>query len=227
MWFVPVLAAGLFGYLSFYHPMKLFSALPVFILWFLSPFVSWWISLPLEKQKADLSVSETAFLHLLSRKIWYFFETFVVEEDNWLPPDNYQEQPVERIAHRTSPTNIGLYLLSNLAAYDFKYITAGQLIERTTNTLATTQGMEKYHGHLYNWYDTISLKPLHPRYISTVDSGNLVGHLLTLKQGLLSIQHDKIIHTNIFDGLRDTVAVLNEKASGNSMYFNSGKKWPV
>jgi hypothetical protein len=205
MWFVPALAAGLFFYLSFYHPVKLFSALPVLILWILSPFLSWWVSLPMEKQKAELSVAEIGFLHLLSRKIWYFFETFVGEEDNWLPPDNYQEQPVERIAHRTSPTNIGLCLLSNLSAYDFRYITASQLIQRTTNTLGTMQGMEKYHGHLYNWYDTISLKPLHPRYISTVDSGNLVGHLLTLKQGLHALQHEKIVPDNIFDGIRDGV----------------------
>ena len=215
MWLVPLLATGLFLYLTAYHPVKLFSALPVLILWILSPFISWWISLPLEKQQAELSVEETRFLRKLSRKIWYFFEIFVGAEDNWLPPDNYQEQPVERIAHRTSPTNIGLYLLSVLSAYDFRYITTGQLIERTTNTLRTMQEMEKYRGHFYNWYDTISLKPLHPRYISTVDSGNLIGHLLTLKQGLLLLPYDKIVHTHFFDGLYDTVNVLYEKVPEN------------
>jgi cyclic beta-1,2-glucan synthetase len=139
MWFVPVLGAAVFFYLTAYQPIKLFSALPVLALWLLSPFISWWISLPIEKKAADLSDTEKTFLHTLSRKIWYFFEAFVGEEDNWLPPDNYQEQPVERIAHRTSPTNIGLSLLSTLAAYDFRYITAGQLVERTTNTLSTMQ----------------------------------------------------------------------------------------
>ncbi|MCW3087789.1 MAG: glycosyltransferase, partial [Sediminibacterium sp.] len=215
MWFVPVLAAGLFFYLTAYHPMKLFSALPVLILWFISPFASWWVSLPLQKKIAELSDGDTRFLHGLSRKIWHFFETFITEEDNWLPPDNYQEQPVERVAHRTSPTNMGLYLLANLCAHDFRYITATQLIERTTNTLATMQAMERYRGHFYNWYDTVTLQPLHPRYISTVDSGNLVGHLLTLKQGLLALQHEKIIPADVFRGIRDTANVLNEKAGDN------------
>ncbi len=216
MWFVPVIAAAIFLYVTAHHPMRLFSALPVLIIWALAPFFSWWISLPMHKQGAALSGTESAFLFTLSRKIWYFFETFVGEEDNWLPPDNYQEQPVERIAHRTSPTNIGLSLLSGLTAYDFRYITASQFIERTTNTLSTMQGMEKYRGHLYNWYDTESLKPLHPRYISTVDSGNLVGHLVTLKQALLMMQHDKIIPADIFQGIRDTAAVLNEKSGGHA-----------
>ncbi len=216
MWFVPAISAAIFLFVVFNHPMRLFSALPVLIIWFLAPFFSWWISLPVERPRAQLSGSDNRFLFTLSRKIWYFFETFVGEEDNWLPPDNYQEQPAERIAHRTSPTNIGLSLLSGLTAYDFRYITASQLLERTTNTLATMQSMEKYRGHLYNWYDTQTLKPLHPRYISTVDSGNLVGHLLTLKQGLLAMQQDKIVQTTVFDGIRDTAAVLHEKTAGHA-----------
>ena len=215
MWFVSILAMGVFLYLTIYHPVKLFSALPVLILWGLSPFLSWWVSQPLENEQVQLSEDENIFLHKLSRKIWYFFEAFVGAEDNWLPPDNYQEQPVERIAHRTSPTNIGLSLLANLCAYDFRYITTAQLLERTTNTLRTMQEMEKYRGHFFNWYDTVSLKPLHPKYISTVDSGNLIGHLITLKQGLLSLVHDKIVHTHIFNGIRDTVNVLYEKNKDN------------
>ncbi|NCI45909.1 cyclic beta 1-2 glucan synthetase [Sediminibacterium sp. WSJ-3] len=223
MWFVPALATAIFVYVTINHPMRLFSAMPVLILWFLAPFFSWWVSLPMSKPKAVLGTQDKMFLHLLSRKIWHFFETFVGEEDSWLPPDNYQEQPAERIAHRTSPTNIGLSLLSNLTAYDFKYITATQFLERTTNTLGTMQSMEKYRGHLYNWYDTQTLKPLHPRYISTVDSGNLVGHLLTLKQALLSLQHDKIVSTHVLEGLRDTAAVLNEHANDHAetkVFFN-------
>jgi cyclic beta-1,2-glucan synthetase len=213
MWFIPAIAAAIFLYVTWNHPMRLFSAMPVLIIWVLAPFFSWWISQPMERQKPQLSGSDNMFLFMLARKIWYFFETFVGEEDNWLPPDNYQEQPAERIAHRTSPTNIGLSLLSTLTAYDFRFITASQLVERTTHTLSTMQSMEKYRGHLYNWYDTQTLKPLHPRYISTVDSGNLVGHLLTLKEGLLDMQHDKIIDTRVLDGIRDTVAVLNEKTN--------------
>jgi hypothetical protein len=132
-----------------------------------------------------LSRDQEVYLRRLARKIWAFFENFVGKEDNWLPPDNYQEHPVERTAHRTSPTNIGLYLLSNLSACDFGYITNSMLIERSTNTLDTLHRMEKYRGHLFNWYDTVSLMPLSPRYISTVDSGNLAGSLLTLRQAIL------------------------------------------
>jgi cyclic beta-1,2-glucan synthetase len=212
MWFVPALAVVVFIFLAVYHPFRLFSAMPVLMVWLVAPFFSWWISQPLERQRPVLSASETQFLRSLSRKIWWFFETFVGEEDNWLPPDNYQEQPVERIAHRTSPTNIGLSLLSGLTAYDFRYISASQLLERTANTLGTMQTMEKYRGHLYNWYDTQTLKPLPPRYISTVDSGNLAGHLYTLRQGLFSVQNDKIIPVDVFEGLRDTAVVLHERS---------------
>ncbi|MBV9986929.1 MAG: cyclic beta 1-2 glucan synthetase [Chitinophagaceae bacterium] len=215
MWPATLLTVVIFIYITISHPLRLFSALPVLILWLLAPFFSWFISLPMEKPRADLSYADIRFIRLLSRKIWYFFESFVSEEDNWLPPDNYQEQPVERLAHRTSPTNIGLSLLSNLTAYDFRYITATQFIERTTNTVSTMQSMEKYRGHLYNWYDTQTLTPLHPRYISAVDSGNLAGHLLTLRQGLLAMQHDHIIPSNVFEGIRDTAGVLNEKSNGH------------
>jgi hypothetical protein len=140
------------------------------------------------------------FLEKLSRQTWRYFETFVTDAENWLPPDNFQESPVARTAHRTSPTNIGLALLANLSAYDFGYITPGELIERTSNTMLTMHRMERYRGHFYNWYDTISLSPLIPKYISTVDSGNLAGHLLTLKQGLLSIPQQKIIAPRLFEG---------------------------
>src|SRR5207247_10023790 len=107
--------------------------------------------------------------------------------EHWLPPDHFQETPSPAISHRTSPTNIGLALLANLSAYDLGYISAGQLIQRTANTFRTMETLERYRGHFYNWYDTQSLKPLPPLYISTVDSGNLAGHLLTLRSGLLAL----------------------------------------
>ena len=120
------------------------------------------------------------FLRNTARKTWHYFETFVTAGENWLPPDNYQEVPVPTIATRTSPTNMGLALLANLAALDFGYLPADGLIRRTRDTLATMQGLERYRGHFYNWYDTRTLEPLLPLYISSVDSGNLAGHLLTL-----------------------------------------------
>ena len=159
----------------------------------------------------------------MARKTWRFFEYFVRESDNWLPPDNFQEQPVADIAHRTSPTNIGLSLLSNVSAYDFGYITSGDLIDRTKKVLDTMEKMERYKGHFYNWYDTESLAPLIPKYISTVDSGNLVGALLVLKQGLLSIPHKKIISEKVFEGIMDTFMLLKdsmgEKESGQLFTF--------
>jgi len=119
-----------------------------------------------------------------------------------------QEHPVYVVARRTSPTNIGLSLLANLSAYDFAYITAAQLIERTDNTLQTMAALERHQGHFYNWYDTQYLKPLHPMYVSSVDSGNLAGHMLVLRLGLLGLPDEPIISTRLMDGINDTFRVL-------------------
>ncbi len=216
MWFAPFFAIVVFLYLGINYPFTLFLALPFLALWVTSPFITWFISRPVMRMEAEISTDQAVFLRKLARKTWAFFETFVTEEDNWLPPDNYQEHPVERIAHRTSPTNIGMALLSNLAAHDFGYITTGKLIERTSNTIRTMQRMEKYRGHLYNWYDTQSLVPLAPRYISTVDSGNLAGHLITLKQGLLSLAGKKIYDKAFFEGLYDIFSIVLEKTASHA-----------
>ena len=164
------------------------------------------------RRAARLTAGQTIFLRKLSRKTWRYFETFVRPEDHWLPPDNYQEHPVARLGHRTSPTNMGLALLANLSAFDFGYISAGQFIERTANALHTMETLERHRGHFYNWYDTQSLKPLLPMYISTVDSGNLVGHLLTLRSGLLAAPDQKILGARLFEGLNDTLSVLVDAA---------------
>ncbi|MES2431885.1 MAG: glucoamylase family protein [Bacteroidota bacterium] len=207
----PLIAAAILAYIFYYSPFLLIFSLPLLAGWILSPFIMWLISKPSVSKQKELSNEQQIFLRKLARRIWAFFETFVTERDNWLPPDNYQEQPVERIAHRTSPTNIGMALLSNLTAFDFGYITSSQLIERTSNTLQTMQKMEKYRGHLYNWYDTVSLVPLAPKYISSVDSGNLAGHLITLKQGLVSLSGTKILEKNFFEGLIDVLNILIER----------------
>ncbi|MEO6668851.1 MAG: glucoamylase family protein, partial [Ferruginibacter sp.] len=218
MWIEPALTIVVLAFLAVYSPGRLAIATPVLLMWFIAPFITWYASKPLEKQVAILTSDQNIFLQKLARKTWSFFERFVVAEDNWLPPDNYQEQPVEQIAHRTSPTNIGLSLLANLTAYDFGYITTRQFIERTGNTLNTMQKMERYNGHFYNWYDTESLSPLPPGYISTVDSGNLAGHLLVLRQGLLAVSHQKIISIKLFEGLRDTLRILTDTISENNKF---------
>ena len=208
MWIAPVIAIATVIYLALPGPAALAMAMPILGLWFASPAIAWWISRPLARRGARLSDDQTIFLRKLSRKTWAFFETFVDPEDNWLPPDNYQEYPVARVAHRTSPTNMGLALLANLSAHDFGYISTGQLIKRTANAFHTMKTLERYRGHFYNWYDTQSLKPLLPLYISTVDSGNLAGHLLTLRPGLLALPDQKIMGARLFTGLSDTLMIL-------------------
>ena len=208
MWVGPVVALGLALHLARATPAILVIAGPILILWFASPVISWWISRPLVRRKAALAAEQILFLHTLTRRIWSFFEKFVCAEDNWLPPDNFQEYRIAAVAHRTSPTNIGMALLANLSAYDFGYITAGQLVGRTTNTLRTMDELERYRGHFYNWYDTQTLQPLLPLYVSTVDSGNLAGHLLTLRAGLIALADEKIVSARLFDGLGDTFRVL-------------------
>ena len=215
MWFGPFLSVALFVYLTIYAPVSLIFAVPFIALWILGPFVAWFISREVTQEKEIFSAEQNIFLRVLGRKIWSFFETFVNEKDNWLPPDNYQEEPVERIAHRTSPTNIGLSLLAILTAHDFGYIVTEEVIMRTTNTLDTLQQMEKYRGHFYNWYDTETLIPLSPRYISTVDSGNLTGHLVTMQQGLLLLADEKIFTERMYEGLLDALAVLIEKTNAS------------
>ncbi|MEJ7610518.1 MAG: glucoamylase family protein, partial [Ferruginibacter sp.] len=210
MWFEPVFAFLVYSWLTVYNPDVVLIALPFLTFWMMAPFIAYAISRPLPPDKNVISSEQTDYLRMLARKIWNFFEKYVTPEDHWLPPDNYQAEPVERIARRTSPTNIGLSLLSNLTAYDFGYITLLQFIERTGNTISTMQQMQRYRGHFYNWYDTGSLLPLYPRYISSVDSGNLAGHLLTLKQGLLSIVDNKIVSQSFFTGLCDTLSILAE-----------------
>ena len=215
MWFGPFLSVALFVYLTIYAPVSLIFAVPFIAIWILGPFVAWFISREVTQEKEIFSAEQNIFLRVLGRKIWSFFETFVNEKDNWLPPDNYQEEPVERIAHRTSPTNIGLSLLAILTAHDFGYIVTEEVIMRTTNTLDTLQQMEKYRGHFYNWYDTETLIPLLPRYISTVDSGNLTGHLVTMQQGLLLLADEKIFTERMYEGLLDALAVLIEKTNAS------------
>ena len=214
MWIAPVLATAAMISLTLSRPSALGVAGPILGLWFASPAIAWWISRPLVRRGARLTADQTIFLQKLSRKTWAFFETFVGPEDHWLPPDSYQEHPVAAVGHRTSPTNMGLALLANLSAYDFGYIPAGQLIERTANALRTMDALERHRGHFYNWYDTQSLKPLPPLYISTVDSGNLAGHLLTLRPGLLALPDHKILGSRLFDGLSDTLRILVDAAGG-------------
>lgn len=216
MWFAPVIVVAAVPMLALLRPASLLAAAPILALWLTSPIIAWWISRPPGQHHARLSSGQTRFLGTMARKTWAFFETFVGPEDHWLPPDNFQEHPNPVIAHRTSPTNMGLSLLANLSAYDFGYITPGRMIERTTNGLRTMEILERYRGHFYNWYDTQSLRPLLPLYISSVDSGNLAGHLLILRQGLLALPGDTLLGRRFLEGLQDTLANAMDAAGDNS-----------
>ncbi|HEX3167358.1 MAG TPA: glucoamylase family protein [Chitinophagaceae bacterium] len=215
MWVAPFLSILTAAALIYFKALEVSVAIPILLLWLLAPAIAWYLSKEEKERKPNLSENQKLFLHKTARRTWSFFEEFVKAEENWLPPDNFQEQPTPVIAHRTSPTNIGLALLANLAAYDFGYISGKEMVERCNSTLSTMRRMERYDGHFYNWYDTLSLMPLHPKYVSTVDSGNLVGHLLTLRQGLLSLVTEPILKKSVYEGLLTTLKIAGE---------NSGKR---
>ncbi|MHB1398182.1 MAG: GH36-type glycosyl hydrolase domain-containing protein [Trichloromonadaceae bacterium] len=211
MWIGPVLAVLLgIALVSLRPPGEWLFAAPVLLLWLGSPLVGWWISRPLLAPAPDLTAAQRTFLGASARRTWRYFADFVGPEDNWLPPDNVQQYPALAIASRTSPTNIGMALLANLSAYDLGYITAGECLRLTENTLATMEKLERYRGHFYNWYDTRTLEPLRPQYISAVDSGNLAGSLLTLQAGLVELKDQPILSNQAFQGLQDTLEVLAE-----------------
>jgi cellobiose phosphorylase len=204
MWIAPALAGVAGVYLSLARPDSVVAAAPILLLWFAAPVVTWQISRPLTRRGARLTLDQLRFLSGVARKTWGFFDTYVGPDDHWLPPDNFQESPAPAVAHRTSPTNMGLALLANLSAYDFGYIPAGRLLDRTVHAFQAMSAMDRHRGHFYNWYDTQTLEPLEPRYISSVDSGNLAGHLLTLRPGLLALPDDPILPVRTFPGLRNT-----------------------
>jgi cyclic beta-1,2-glucan synthetase len=211
MWFPVLLSIGVFEWLQYARADGMGVSLPFLIAWMLLPAIAWKISLPDKGKIVSLDEKQKTLLNKLARKTWAFFETFVVAGDNWLPPDNYQESPVERIAHRTSPTNIGLALLANLTAFDFGFIPMQVMLARVSNTLQSMQKMERYAGHFFNWYDTQTLQPLPPNYVSTVDSGNLAGHLITLKQGLFMFSEMPVVSNRFFTGLQSALEILQEK----------------
>jgi cyclic beta-1,2-glucan synthetase len=213
---LPLIAVAAGAALAYFRPESLAVAGPILGAWLIMPGIAWWLSRPTLPTRPRLSARDEMFLRSVARRTWRFFETMVGPTDNYLPPDNFQEDPPVGIAHRTSPTNIGLSLLANLGAYDFGYITAGEVMARTSRTLAAVDKLQRYRGHLYNWYDTRSLEPLRPLYVSTVDSGNLAGHLLTLAAGLNGLAAQKISNPTLFSGLSETLEVAAEEARGHS-----------
>jgi cyclic beta-1,2-glucan synthetase len=210
MWMAPAIAVIAALGLMLFEPAALVVAMPILALWLLAPLVGWWVSRPLGRPAVALNAEQTLFLRKIARKTWAFFARFVCAGDNWLPPDNFQENPGPVIAHRTSPTNMGMALLANLSAWDLGFISASEMLERTDKTLGSMAGLERHRGHFFNWYDTRTRQPLPPRYISSVDSGNLAGHLLTLRTGLQALPDQWINPGRILVGLQATLEILSD-----------------
>ena len=202
----PVIALVIFALTAFFHPASLLVAAPFLLLWAIAPFVALRLSLPRVEsaEKNELDEEDIKWLRLAARRTWRYFETFVGETEHWLPPDNFQQDPRDVIAHRTSPTNIGLLLLSTLAARDFGFIGTLETIERIELTCMTMERLPRFRGHFLNWYDTRSLEPLEPQYVSTVDSGNLAGHLIAVAEGCREFADAPLFGEHTIQGLHDT-----------------------
>ncbi|SHI04026.1 Cellobiose phosphorylase [Clostridium collagenovorans DSM 3089] len=179
--------------------------LPTVAVWFISPVIAYIISKEIYVPKMKVKEEKQVVLRRVARETWGYFRDFVNEKNNWLGPDNYQEDPLKGVAHRTSPTNMGMALTSNVVAKDLGYISFLQLISRVKNTMDSMESLEKFHGHFYNWYDTLNKMPLYPRFVSTVDSGNLVGYLWLMERSIKEYMEDPIIDCNLMKGLKDTL----------------------
>ncbi|MHC4952859.1 MAG: GH36-type glycosyl hydrolase domain-containing protein [Planctomycetota bacterium] len=203
----PLIAVGLIVALAIVRPHALPAAAPLLLAWLVSPEIARFISEP-PRRRAALGHTETAKLRHVARRTWLFFETFVGPDEQWLPPDNFQEEPGGVLAHRTSPTNIGMMLVSTLAALDLGFVTLTDLSFRLRSSLASMARLPRYRGHVLNWYNTHTLEPLLPEYVSTVDSGNLAAALLTLAQGCRDAVEDPVLRTEQWDGLLDELALF-------------------
>jgi cyclic beta-1,2-glucan synthetase len=204
-----ILAAGAGLLFAACNPASWPVAAPLILLWCLSPEMARRLTLtPRILQAQILSPRETRSLRLIARRTWRFFETFVMDEQHALPPDNFQEDPEPAVAYRTSPTNVGLYLLSTACSHEFGWIGIVDMVERLEATLESMTAMRRFRGHFLNWYDTRNLRPLEPMYVSTVDSGNLAGHLLAVSQCCRELIQRPLFTPEILHGVRDALELV-------------------
>jgi cyclic beta-1,2-glucan synthetase len=193
-------------------PASLIQALPWLLLWLGAPLLGWVLNLrpTASLQEHPLPALDRLFLRQVARRTWRYFSAFVGDATSWLPPDNFQAAHQRGLAMRTSPTNIGLWLTSALGAHDCGYLTLNQTVDKLVRTMATIGSLQRHQGHLLNWYDIQTLAPLEPRYVSTVDSGNLLGALWALEQGLGELMRQPLLDGRAFTGLADTGLVLRQ-----------------
>ena len=205
----PIVAIVLGLAVFHWRPDSFYAALPILILWASSKLVSLWLNRSPRALRTQVSESDEAFLRQTALLTWRYFAEFSTEEHNWLVPDNVQEDPVH-IAARISPTNLGFLLNSRQAACEFGYLTVPELVSRTQHTMGTMEKLERSHGHFLNWYDTRTLEALPPKFVSSVDSGNLVASLWTLRQGCLQRLNEPLFPASLADGIADILAALRE-----------------
>ena len=205
-----ILTVLLGGAIATFNPTALWVALPLLTAWLIAPQIAYVISQPVTHITAPLTETQRKQVLRLARRTWAFFEQFAGPDDHWLPPDHFQESPRGSVAHYTTPTNIGLFLVSTLSAYDLGYLGLSELAVRLRSTLESIDKLEHYRGHLLNWYDSQTLTALPPHYISTVDSGNLAACLITLKQGCLALADSPILGNKQWQGLLVILDILSE-----------------
>ncbi len=204
---VVALIVGVLVYFS--HPHALRDALPILLLWAFSKPISFWLNRPPRPVHKNVSAQQQRFLRRAALYIWRYYATFSNPEHNWLIPDTVQEEPA-RIAAQISPTNLGFLLNARQVAVDFGYLTVPEFVRQTLRTLHTVARLPKHRGHFFNWYDTRTLEAMRPRFVSTVDSGNLVASLLTLKGGCQHLLQQPLLAPALLDGYADHLCALAE-----------------
>jgi cellobiose phosphorylase len=221
MWIGPVAAGVLMALVARTRPLELVFIAPFLALWLASPLIGYWLSQRLIPESFELPAETVAFLRGVALRTWRYFADFASASEGWLPPDNVQEVPSQTVARRTSPTNMGMALLANVAAYDFGYISASGMLRRTELAIDAMESLERFRGHFYNWYDTRSLQPLAPLYVSSVDSGNLAGSLITLSATLRELVTTSAPSPAALAGLADTVRLLGASLPANAVAARS------
>ena len=206
-------AAGLLGIAPVPLGPLMGAALPVAALWFASPWIAHAISVPAERLERRLPRASRAPALRFALLHWRYFERFVGDETNWLPPDNFQDDPDPVVAMRTSPTNVSLMLLATVSAWDLGFITLDEVADRLERTFATLRRLRRYRGHFYNWYDLATLEVLEPAYVSTVDSGNLAGHLVALRQALLAMPDEPVLSRGVMRALHTALGLAAETSA--------------
>ena len=214
MGWVSLFGLVIFDLVFIFHPIAIVVAIPFCFLWLVAPVVVRVLDqLRVPRADKEISSGDKLFLRMMGRKTWRYFDDFVGPQSHWLPPDNYQSALTVEVAQRTSPTNIGLWMLAVLAANDLKYITSDNVLEKLLATFESFKRLEMYEGHFLNWYDIQNLRPLYPRYVSTVDSGNLLASFWALEQGLYQLIEAPLLPLSVINGIKDTFYLLAHNGS--------------